>query len=60
MEESVLDEQEVDLPIVPVPDANVLIDSIESDKEGLAVIAHHPAAIHVPSPVPAETRKLPA
>lgn len=50
-------------PTIPtglVPDANVLIDYVESDKEVLAVITHHLAAIHVPSPVLAEVRKLPA
>ena len=43
-----------------VPDANVLIDYVESDKDVLTVIAHHLATIHVPSPVLAEVRKLPA
>jgi len=41
-----------------VPDANVLIDYAESDREILALIARHVAAIHVPSPVLAEVRRL--
>ena len=43
-----------------VPDANVLIDYAEGDKEVLSLIARHIAAMHVPSPVLEEVRKLPA
>ena len=43
-----------------VPDANVLIDYAESDRKVLTLIARHIAAIHVPSPVLAEVRRLAA
>jgi predicted nucleic acid-binding protein len=41
-----------------VPDANVLIDYAESDRGVLALIAQYVAAIHIPSPVLAEVRRL--
>lgn len=41
-----------------VPDANVLIDYAESDRDVLTLIARHVAAVHVPSPVLGEVRRL--
>lgn len=49
-------------PVAPtglVPDANVLIDYANTDRNILAIIRQHLATIHIPSPVLAEVRQLP-
>ena len=51
--------QEPAAPTGLVPDANVLIDYANTDKEILSLIGRHLATIHVPSPVLAEVRQLP-
>jgi predicted nucleic acid-binding protein len=51
--------QEPAAPTGFVPDANVLIDYANTDKEILSLIVQHMAAIYIPSPVLAEVRQLP-